>query len=149
MKKLIILSLVLWVATIGTFAFFFIKGRTSISTDNRKAVILDPQEKDMVLGEMRTILTAINGVLKALPNQDLSGASKAAKSAGMAMAVDASPVFMAKLPIEFKSLGMSLHADFDTLAADIDKGMTEKQIVERLGAITNKCIACHSSYRLQ
>lgn len=143
------ISLVLWVITVGAFAYFFIMGRTVTSSDNRKAVILDPQEKDMVLGEMRTILTAINGVLNSIAKNDMKGAASAAKSAGMNMAVDASPVFMAKLPIEFKTLGMSLHADFDTLSSDIEKGMTENQIVERLGAITNKCIACHSNYRLQ
>lgn len=141
-------SIALWIATIVVFGYFFLKGATGKSTDNRTAVLLSPQEKDMVLGEMRTILSAINGVLNALAKEDMAKASTAAKSAGMAMAVDATPGLMAKLPMEFKSMGMSLHEDFDTLASDIEKGMTERQVIQRLGTITNKCVACHAGYRL-
>lgn len=141
-------SIALWIATVVVFGYFFLKGTTGKSTDNRTAVLLSPQEKDMVLGEMRTILTAVNGVLNALAEEDMKKASTAAKSAGMAMAIDATPGLMAKLPMEFKNLGMSLHGDFDTLASDIEKGMTERQIIQRMGTITNKCVACHDVYRL-
>lgn len=56
---------------------------------------------------------------------------------------------MAKLPLAFKNLGMSVHDDFDRLAADIDNGLTQRQVVQRLGATTTKCVACHSAFRLR
>lgn len=147
MKKLFIASLVLWILTVGFLAFKFIKGSTTPSSDNRLAVNLTPSEKDMVLGEMRSMLTAVNGVLRAAATKDWQQAKTAALGAGKAMAVDATPGLMGKLPMEFKTLGMSVHDDFDSLAEDLVKGMTESQVFERLGAITNKCIACHASYR--
>ncbi len=65
------ISLVLWVVTVGLFAIFFVKGTTTLSSDQRRAIMLSPIEKDLVLGEMRTMLTAVNGVLGALSENDM------------------------------------------------------------------------------
>ena len=148
MKVFTTIVFALWIVTIAVLGYFFVTGSTEPSTDNRTAVLLTAPETDMVLGEMRTMLTAVSGVLVAVGEDDMKKASAAAKSAGMAMAVDATPGLMAKLPLEFKNLGMSVHGDFDLLAADIEKGLTQQQVVERLGATTTKCVACHSAYRL-
>ena len=149
MKTFTRIVLALWIITIGVFGYFFVTGSTEKSTDNRKAVLLSPPERDLILGEMRTMLTVVSGVLTAIGEGDTKKASAAARSAGMAMAVDTTPLLMAKLPLEFKSLGMSVHGDFDLLAADIDTGLTQQQVVQRLGATTTKCVACHSVYRLR
>lgn len=149
MKTFTTIVFALWVITIGVFGYFFVTGSTQKSTDNRTAVLLSPPERDLILGEMRTMLAAVSGVLNALGEGDMKKASAAASSAGMAMAVDTTPVLMAKLPLEFKNLGMSVHGDFDLLAADIDNGLTQQQIVQRLAATTSKCVACHSAYRLR
>ncbi len=147
-KKLFLGLLVLWLITVGVLAKFFISGSTSVSTDNRLAVKLAPSEKDVVLGEMRAVLTALNGTLKGLGKGDFKESAIAAKKAGAGMAVDINPMLMAKLPLEFKKLGMSMHGDFDQLSSDLEKGMTEKEALTRMGEITNKCIACHATYRL-
>ena len=149
MKIFTTIVFALWIVTIGVFGYFFITGSTEQGTDNRTAVLLSPSESDLILGEMRTMLTAVSGVLNALGEDDMKRASAAARSAGMAMAVDTTPVLMAKLPLAFKSLGMSVHGDFDLLAADIDKGLPQQQVVQRLGVTTTKCVACHSAYRLR
>ena len=149
MKSFTAIVFGLWVVTIAVFGYFFVTGSTQQSTDNRTAVLLSPPESDLILGEMRTMLAAVSGVLNALGEGDTKKASAAARSAGMAMAVDTTPVLMAKLPLEFKNLGMSVHGDFDLLAADIDNGLTPQQIVQRLGATTTKCVACHAAYRLR
>ena len=149
MKTFTTIAFALWVITIGVFGYFFVTGSTQKSTDNRTAVLLSSQESDLILGEMRTMLSATSGVLIALGEGDMKKASAAARSAGMAMAVDTTPVLMAKLPLEFKSLGMSVHGDFDLLAADIDTGLTPQQVAQRLGVTTTKCVACHAAYRLR
>lgn len=147
-NKIGIFSLVLWAVTVGLFAIFFVKGTTTVSTDQRRAVILSPSEKDLVLGEMRTMLTAVNGMLGALSENDMKKAAVAASSAGMAMAVDTSPVIMAKLPLDFKELGMGTHKAFDDISADIDKGAPLPEILKRMHEITNRCVACHQANRL-
>ena len=149
MKTFTTIAFALWVITIGVFGYFFVTGSTQKSTDNRTAVLLSSQESDLILGEMRTMLSATSGVLIALGEGDMKKASAAARSAGMAMAVDTTPVLMAKLPLEFKNLGMSVHGDFDLLAADIDTGLTQQQVVQRMGVTTTKCVACHATYRLR
>lgn len=147
-KKLFFSAIGLWVLTAGAFAFMFVKGETKLSTDNRRAIQLAPAEKDIVLGEMRQVLLALNGTLKALGDDNLKEASLAASKAGKGMAVDINPVVMAKLPLEFKNLGMSMHGDFDQLSKDLASGMDSKKAVKQLGEMTNKCIACHATYRL-
>lgn len=147
-KKLFFAAIGLWVLTMGTFAFMFVKGNTELSTDNRRSIQLAPAEKDVVLGEMRQVLLALNGTLKALGEENFKEASIAASKAGKGMAVDINPMIMAKLPLEFKNLGMSMHGDFDQLSIDLANGLDSKKAVQRLGEITNKCIACHATYRL-
>lgn len=147
-NRLGLVSLALWVLTIGVFAFFFVRGATSVSTDQRRSVNLSPVEKDLVLGEMRTMLKAINGMLGALSDGDMNKAAEAATSAGMAMAVDTSPILMAKLPLDFKELGMGTHKAFDDLSSEIKKGATVPQVLVKMHQITNRCIACHETNRL-
>ena len=43
-------------------------------------------------------------------------AAAAARASGMGAAVDLSPGLMARLPLDFKNLGMSVHKRFDDLA---------------------------------
>jgi len=147
-NKLGIISLILWILTVGLFAIFFVKGTTTVSSDERRTILLSPSEKDLVLGEMRTMLTAVNGVLGALSENDMKKAALAASSAGMAMAVDTSPILMAKLPLDFKELGMGTHKAFDDISAAIDKGATLPEILKSMHQITNRCVACHRVNRL-
>ncbi len=71
MKTFTTIVFALWVITIGVFAYFFVTGSTQKSTDNRTAVLLSPQESDLILGEMRTMLSATSGVLNALGEGDM------------------------------------------------------------------------------
>ncbi|RPJ75791.1 MAG: hypothetical protein EHM20_08385 [Alphaproteobacteria bacterium] len=147
-SKLAIFALVLWVLTVGVIGTLFIKGWTTPSTDNRKAVRLSPSERDIVLGEMRLLLKAVNGVFRGLGQNDQTFIVKAIEPVGIAMAADINPMLMGKLPMEFKQLGMSVHKDFDDLNADIKKGIGNEIIIKRMGDITSKCIACHEAYQL-
>jgi len=141
-------AILLWALTIGVAAVYFLRGTTHEGIDQRRVVQLSPQEKDMVLGEMRQILVAVHGVLTGLSANDMPAVAKAAKSAGMSMAADGSPELLAKLPIEFKALGLGLHRDFDQLSTDVDGGLGKDQVVARMAQITTKCVSCHAAYRL-
>jgi hypothetical protein len=109
----------LWMVTVGAAGYFFVKGRTVPAPDGRTAVVLSEAERNQILTEMRQLLKSVHGVLQGVSSQDMGGAGRAARAAGMAMAADVNPVLMAKLPITFKSLGMSVHRDFDGLADGI------------------------------
>ena len=140
-------ALALWVVTIATAGYFFVKGHTVTSTDARTAVMLTDVERDQILAEMRQFLKAVHGVLEAIDAQEPSHAERSARAAGMAMSIDINPIIMAKLPLAFKTMGMSVHRDFDALADGIQSGERGNQVVRRLSDLTSTCTACHDLYR--
>jgi hypothetical protein len=47
MSRLAVGAWVLWGITVGAFGYFFVKGSTAPSTDNRRAIALSPAEKGL------------------------------------------------------------------------------------------------------
>jgi len=138
----------LWVVTMAAAGYFFVKGRTIPAPDGRTAVVLSEAERNQILTEMRQLLKSVHGVLQGFSSQDLDGAGRAAKAAGMAMAADVNPALMAKLPLAFKAMGMSVHRDFDALADGIHSGERGEQVLKRLSDLIGRCAACHELYRV-
>ena len=148
-NKLAQLALLLWVVTIGVFAWFFVRGNTSAGTDGRTAVVLQPAERDLVLGEMRGLLAATQQILEGANQGDMQRISKAARAAGMAGAADVNPALMAKLPIEFKQLGMSVHREMDDIALAAESGKSAAEILQKASDTLMKCVACHSAWQIK
>ena len=145
------ITLGLWIVTIGVAGWFFVQGWTTQGTEGRMQVVLAPTERDLILGEMRLLLKAVHGVVTGLAAQnqeaDRGRMEQAARSAGMAMAADVNPALMAKLPLPFKQMGMSIHKDMDALADAIVQKETPQQILQRLSSMTARCATCHDLYR--
>jgi hypothetical protein len=145
------ITLGLWIVSIGVAGWFFVQGWTTQGTDGRMQIVLAPTERDLILGEMRMLLKAVHGVVTglAVQNQEADRAQieQAARSAGMAMAADVNPALMAKLPLPFKQMGMSIHKDMDALADAIVQKETPQQILQRLSSMTARCTTCHDLYR--
>ncbi|THI91138.1 MAG: hypothetical protein CAF41_002270 [Nitrospira sp. CG24A] len=141
----------LWIVTIGIGGWFFVQGVTTQGTDGRTQIMLAPAERDLILSEMRLLLKAVHGVVTGLAGQDQAAdrtqMEQAARSAGMHMAEDVNPALMAKLPLPFKQMGMSIHKDMDALADAIANKETSQQILQRLSSMTARCTACHDVYR--
>jgi len=142
-------ALALWVVTITAGVWLFVNGTTKPGADGRTEIVLAASERDLILGEMRQLLKAVDGVVRGLgePQSDLKQAEAAARAAGMGMAADVNPALMAKLPLPFKQMGMSIHKDMDALADAIVQKETEKQILQRLSSMTARCTTCHDLYR--
>lgn len=149
LSKLALFSLVLWLATVATFAWFFVRGNTAAGTDGRTAIVLQAAERDLVLGEMRLLLTATHGILQGVNANDMKQVAAAARSAGMGAAVDVNPALMAKLPLPFKELGMTVHHRMDDIAAAAENGKPAPEIMGMLTDTLSNCIACHASWQLQ
>jgi cytochrome c556 len=142
-------SLGLWLVTIVVAAVYFVRGQTAPSTDGRRAVLLSPAERDLVLGEMRTMLSSVHGVVQGASANDLKQVTAAARASGMQAAVDVNPALMAKLPLEFKELGMTVHQGFDDLATAVETGKANRdEVLRRLGTQLSACIGCHASFRI-
>ncbi len=148
-NKIASIALLLWVATIAVFAWFFIRGSTSAGTDGRTAVVLQPAERDLVLTEMRGLLSSTQGILEGANQGDVKRIIQASRAAGMAAAADVNPALMAKLPLEFKTLGMSVHHDMDEIAKAAEGGAPAPEILKMASNTLTKCVACHSAWQIK
>ena len=144
-------AVILWVATLGVGGWFFVKGVTKTGSDGREEIILAAAERDQILAEMRSLLKAVDGLIRGLgePNPDPRQMEATARAVGMNMAADVEPTIMAKLPLPFKQMGMSIHKDMDALADAIVRHETSQQILQRLSSMTARCTACHDMYRFK
>jgi cytochrome c556 len=149
--RLCIVAVVLWAVTLIGAGWFFVNGWTAKGTDGRMEIRLAPNERDLILGEMRQLLKAVHGVVTGVAGQDQPAdrqrIEQAARAAGMGMAVDVNPAIMVKLPLPFKQMGMSIHRDMDALADAIAQKETPQQILQRLSSMTARCTTCHDLYR--
>jgi hypothetical protein len=116
--------------------------------DVRTAIVLPVQGRHLVLTEMRGMLTSVQGYVDAAARGDTAGMRAAAQASGMAAARDLDPAMQQRLPAEFLRLGMSTHAAWDSLAADVSRGVPTGQALGRLGTIMGNCVACHAQYRI-
>lgn len=150
-QSLCLAAVILWVCLVGAAGWFFVKGWTAEGSDGRTEILLAPIERDQILAEMRHLLKAVDGIVRGLgdPKPDLKAMEVAARGAGMAMAADVEPIIMAKLPLPFKQMGMSIHKDMDALADAIVQNETPQQILQRLSSMTARCTVCHDMYRFR
>ena len=148
-RGLCLVALVLWMTTLAVAGWFFIKGWTAEGSDGRTEILLAAAERDQILAEMRLLLKAVDGIVRGLgePKRDLKQMEETARAVGMHMAADTEPAIMAKLPLPFKQMGMSIHKDMDVLADAIVQHETPQQILQRLSSITARCTTCHDMYR--
>jgi hypothetical protein len=102
-----VMALVLWVVTIAALGWLFVNGWTKPAADGRTEIILAPAERDQILGEMRQLLKAVDGVVRGLgePQPNHKQMEEAARAVGMKMAADTEPTIMAKLPLPFNRWG--------------------------------------------
>ncbi len=128
---------------------FLIAGRTTVTAeDARRAIVLDPPERALVLTEMRGFLTAVQQITDAAVRNDAKAIAAAAKSMGMAAAGGVPPTLAGKLPLEFKQLGFSVHQDFDRIALDAEAMDDARHSLTQLGETLGKCVACHAMFQL-
>ncbi len=148
-RNLCLISLVLWVVTLASGGWLFVKGWTAKGTDGRTEILLAFAERDQILAEMRQLLKGVDAVVRGLsePQPDRKVMEEAARAVGMKMAADTSPAIMVKLPLPFKQMGMSIHKDMDALADAIVQQETPQQILQRVSSMTARCTTCHDLYR--
>ena len=148
-RTISIAAIALWLITIAVLAFFFVRGNTTAGSDHRTAVVLTAQERELILSEMRGLLTTVHDVLDGLNKGDMKQVAQAATLSGMGSAADVNPALMAKLPLAFKSLGMSVHHDMDDLAKAANEGKSAAELQTMLTNTMSKCLGCHAAWQLK
>ena len=152
MKRVSILYLAIIAILLGVIAVmaytFLIAGKTVTAEDKRSAIVLEPAERALVLGEMRGFLIAVQAITEAVTRNDARAIAAVARPMGMAAAAGVPATLAAKLPLEFKQLGHSVHEDFDRIALDADALGDVKHAHTQLSETLKKCVACHALYQI-
>lgn len=142
------LSLVLAIG-LGWMGYtFIIAGSTVKLADGRTAVLLLPDERNRVLAEMRLLLESAQGIILAAIEGDMEEVAEIATVVGMAATRNEPPQLIAKLPIEFKTLGFATHQAMDELALTASVTDDPLVIIEELATVMSNCTGCHETFRL-
>jgi hypothetical protein len=138
------------VAVIAVMTYkLLLAGRTEAAPDGRVAIVVEPPECDLLLQEMRLFLEGLQAMAAGLAKDDLGAVASAARALGSKMTGDVPAALMTKLPIEFKTLGLSVHRDFDQIALDAEGLGLPKHTLGQVSAVMQKCVACHKTYQLR
>lgn len=117
--------------------------------DARVVLSLTPEERVIILDEMHQFLDAVQKMTGALARQDMPAAVKASREVGQHMGHAVPPALRAKLPMEFRQLGNSVHRDFDQMALDADTLGDVSHSLSQLSATLQKCVSCHATYQIR
>ncbi len=123
--------------------------KTTVAADGREVILLKPQQRDLVLAEMRTFVASLQTITQALGTDDSELFQKAALKVGLAAQQGVPLDMMKALPLPFRKLGMDTHKKFDQLAANAEQGASNAQLLIELSQLMNNCVACHAAYQLK
>ena len=123
--------------------------KTSLAPDGREVILLKPEQRNLVLLEMRTFVDSIREITLALGTDQRDQASVAARKVGLAAQQGVPLDMMKALPLPFKKMGMDTHKKFDLWADNIENGASREDSLIELSQIMGNCVACHAAYQLQ
>ena len=119
------------------------------AVDKRQILMLSEPQRGHVLEEMRALLTGTQNILSALAKDDMAAVAQNARPLGMGMADNAEKHLKGVLPKEFMQLGMSVHKDFDLIAADAESLKDPKHALQQMSVAMSKCNTCHAAYQIR
>ncbi|MCP5075540.1 MAG: cytochrome c [Rhodobacteraceae bacterium] len=139
---------ILMIGAVAFAAYTFVVGKTGeVGDDGRTAIMMSADEKELVLGEMRGLLEAVQAVTQGVAENDLAAVSVSAHAVGMSSTGGEPAALIAKLPLEFKKLGMATHQAFDDLGNEASDMGDPKVVLSMLGDVLQNCTSCHAGYR--
>jgi cytochrome c556 len=122
---------------------------TAGEIDTRRSLPMNEMQRDHILTEMRALLAGAQGILSALTRDDMASVADHARPLGTGMPHKGEDHMKAILPQEFMQMGMSLHRDFDQIAADAESMKDPKHTLKQLSDSMGKCVSCHASYQIR
>ena len=117
--------------------------------DDRQVLNLSNPQRNHILVEMRSLLAGTQMILAALTKDDMAAVAEHAQALGFNMKHKAENPLHDVLPKDFMQLGMSMHKDFDLIAADATFLKDPKHTLQQLSTTMGKCVACHETYQIQ
>ena len=147
-KKCLIVNLLLLTIILGGAYKFIIQGSTTDGTDGRTTILLNDDERNLVLAEMRAFLSSIQQINQGLADNNMALVAEQARKSGKAAQTGMPAALVGKLPLQFKKLGGDTHVKFDQLAMDADDLGDRDHTLDQLSTLMQNCVSCHSIYRI-
>ena len=141
----IICVLLILLSVIG---YKFVQGSVALSEDNRVAVVLSKDERNLILQEMRNFLISTQGVSEAITNNDMNLAASLATKAGMVAEKNTPGSLLSKIPLSMKTMGFDTRKKFDEISADAMQLKDPLHSRKQLDQLMKNCIACHANFKL-
>jgi hypothetical protein len=135
--------------TVAITLSFIAATATAGEVDTRRVLPLTEHQRDHVLTEMRALLSGTQNILGALSNEDMTAVAREARALGLGMAHKGEDHLQAVLPEEFMQMGMSVHKDFDKIAADAESLKDPKHTLRQLSKAMQTCNGCHAGYQIR
>lgn len=117
--------------------------------DKRQVLIITESQRLHVIEEMGALLSGTQNILAALSKNDMTAVNQYARSLGMSMTIKTEDHLKGVLPKEFMQLGISVHQDFDKMAADALAIKDPQHTLQQLSESMGKCVACHATYQIR
>jgi len=146
-KYLSIIVILLFIIAAGAYKFIF-EGSTIESTDGRTEIVLNDNERNLVLAEMRAFLVSVQQINQGIASNNMTLVAEYARQSGNAATGSMPGTLVGKLPLAFKKLGRDTHAKFDQLAMDADDLGDRDHALEQLSTLMKNCVDCHATYRI-
>lgn len=147
-KKCLTITVILFTIIVAGFYKFIIQGSSTESTDGRIEILLNDNERNLVLAEMRAFLSSVQQINQGLSENNMELVTEHARKSGNAAQTGMPGTLVGKLPLQFKKLGGDTHAKFDQLAMDADDLGDRDHALEQLSTLMKNCVTCHAAYRI-
>lgn len=121
-------------------------GRAAADADPREAVVLNPEQHQFALRQMRGLLMTIRNLDQARSAGDHSAMARLAREEGPGANRDHPRGFHDALPDGFRAMSKQMRQLFAGMATDLEAGNLADYEAKRLQAL-DTCIGCHESYR--
>jgi len=144
-----ILNIILVLIIAAMLYMFLVRGSVAPTQDGRTAVIISKSERTKILGDMRKFLEHVQTMVEAIGDQDIETFSTAASGVGFIQEKAPPATLVAKLPLEFKTMGLNTHKAFDELAKLADETKDFQLVAKELSIIMTNCTYCHQTFRLE
>lgn len=122
--------------------------RTAAEEERRAPVVLRPNEKAAMLGDMRQYLTGLQVMFAALSRDDMDAVAEQAKALGKIRIFETYLRFPTASGAMFRGLATQVHEDFEEIAVDAKANRNPKATLEKLASTMKRCISCHETFRL-
>ncbi|MCP4010232.1 MAG: hypothetical protein GY726_12055 [Proteobacteria bacterium] len=146
--KILWLIIILLLAFSGFLINKFVSGKVAPYEDGRTSVVLNKDERNLILAEMRAFLVSVQGVSQAISENNMDKVAELAFKAGMAAEEGTPGSLMQKIPLAMKKMGFGTREQFDGIAQTARTTKDATVAREQLDTLMLTCIACHATYRL-